>query len=135
MIKKILLAEDDYDDQEFFLKILHTRTDAAILQAVENGEEVIQFLDNTTDLPDVIILDQNMPKQNGLQTLSLLKRNKRYAHMPVVIYSTYINEMLETQSISLGAIMAVAKPYDKKGYNGMIDKILTCISSVLPGGA
>ncbi|AEV99514.1 hypothetical protein A4D02_27110 [Niastella koreensis] len=129
MTKKILLAEDDYDDQEFFYNVLTARTDAAILHAVENGEEVIQFLNDTTTLPDVIILDQNMPKQNGLQTLCLLKGNDRYAHIPVVIYSTYTNELLEAQCSSLGALMTAVKPVDKKGYNDMIDQILAGISS------
>jgi len=99
------------------------------LHTVENGEEVLQFLNNATHLPDVIILDQNMPKQNGLQTLCLLKGIDRYAHIPVVIYSTYTNDILLAQCLSFGALMAVVKPVDKKGYNDMIDKILTGIGS------
>lgn len=123
MVKNILLAEDDEDDSSFFVSFLKERTDLHILPVMENGEEALAFLENTTQFPDVIILDQNMPKRNGVQTLSLLKEDSRYAHIPVIIYSTYHNEVLENQCASLGALMIVPKPTSKQGYHEMIDNI------------
>src|SRR5687768_578404 len=94
---RILLAEDDVDDQEFFSDFIQTRDDVLLMPIVENGVSLFELLDSISDrdeLPHIILLDQNMPKMNGLQTLQHLKNSERYAHIPVSIYSTYTDESL-----------------------------------------
>jgi CheY-like chemotaxis protein len=128
--KKLLLAEDDADDRSFFRDFLWERQDVHLLPCVENGVELMEVLDATEDdksLPDVIILDQNMPKRNGLQTLHLLKLNDRYANIPTMVYSTYIDERLIKDSLRNGASLVFPKPSDKAGYNKMIDEFLKTI--------
>ena len=95
--RKILLAEDDEDYKYFFMDFLQSRSDIILMPIVENGIALVELLEklNTDDeLPDFIILDQNMPKRNGLQTLQILKKQSRYAHIPVMIYSTYTDDQL-----------------------------------------
>src|SRR6478672_5398443 len=94
---KILLAEDDMDDQRLFYEFLRDRSDIILMPFTENGEELILSLKEIKDtgqLPDLIILDQNMPKKNGIQTLQLLQNDNLYKGIPVVIYSTYADEFL-----------------------------------------
>lgn len=125
--KKILLAEDDADDSELFAAFLTERSDAELTLLVENGVEVIDSLTNidlTGNLPDLIILDQNMPKQNGLQTLKILKGSGDYQNIPVFVYSTYADRSLEIQSIQAGAIAVFTKPYTMKGYHEMLNNML-----------
>jgi CheY-like chemotaxis protein len=124
--KKILLAEDDNDDQQFFLDFLGNRHDIGLISTVENGEEVFEYLDSTaseSDLPDAIILDQNMPKRNGLKTLELLKQSSQYAHIPVMIYSTYTDETLIQKSTASGAALVMPKPATPEGYHNLIDEL------------
>ena len=124
-IATILLAEDDKDDQDFFFNFLRDRTDIKLLPAVENGEEVLAYLDREdSDLPTAIILDQNMPKMNGLQTLYSLRGNDRYADLLLVVYSTYADDNLINQSIAAGASMVLSKPTTAAGYHELIDRIL-----------
>jgi len=125
--RKVLLAEDDKDDQIFFRIFLNERTDIQLLPAVMNGAELINTIQNAPELPDLIILDQNMPKLNGLQTLQYLKSNPRYTDIPVVLYSTYIDENLINTGELAGATHVVSKPTDKTGYNKMIDEILAIL--------
>lgn len=127
--KKILLAEDDPDDRGFFFEFLEHRDDLLLLPPVENGEEVFQFLEKAQDgsYPDLIILDQNMPKCNGLQTLAILKNNRHYENIPVFVYSTYTDEYLKQRSIQLGAKSVLEKPFSLEGYHKMIDDILNLI--------
>jgi CheY-like chemotaxis protein len=129
--RKILLAEDDSDDQKLFCEFLSHRTDIVLMPVAENGAEALEILDSTAEeeLPDLIILDQNMPKSNGLQTLATLKANRRYAHLPVTIYSTYADESLVTNSMAAGAVLVIAKPLSRKGYDEMINTILSAIAS------
>jgi CheY-like chemotaxis protein len=128
--KKILLAEDDFDDQQFFYDFLHKREDVILLPMVENGEEVFEYLMSTAnqaEMPDAIILDQNMPRQNGLQTLQLLKKNLQFAHIPIVLYSTYADESFFTRSAAHGATLVMAKPATPDGYHKMIDALIEAI--------
>jgi CheY-like chemotaxis protein len=128
--RRILLAEDDADDKALFCDFLAHRTDIELLPVAENGVELMETLQNTSDedLPHVIILDQNMPKQNGLQTLVALKEDNRYLHLPVVIYSTYADDQLINSSYTAGARLVVSKPVSKKGYDDMITAILQSIA-------
>ena len=132
MIKRsILLAEDDEDDQQFFQNFLQNRSDIALLPIAENGVVLIDFLEEIKDgagLPDFIILDQNMPKMNGLQTLKTLKESSRYAHIPVMLYSTYTDDTLIKTGSDLGACLVMVKPITKEGYDKLITEFLKCMS-------
>jgi CheY-like chemotaxis protein len=120
--KFVILAEDDSDDQFLFENFLSDHPVMDLASAVANGEELIKVLENTSDenLPAAIILDQNMPKMNGLNTLQFLKSNDRYAQIPVMVYSTYLNEMLVKNCMNAGASLVLSKPEDKDGYHKMI---------------
>jgi CheY-like chemotaxis protein len=125
--KRILIAEDDEDDQELFYYFLGKRKDIDLMSIVENGVELIKTLQNITnkeELPDFIILDQNMPKQNGLQTLKILKGEGGYADIPVMVYSTYIDQNLLDSCMNSGASALMTKPITEEGYNKMIDSFL-----------
>ena len=130
---KILVAEDDADDRFIFHNFLSERTDIDILRYVENGLEVFSFLNSmqTPDaLPDVILLDHNMPKMNGRQTLEKLKQAERYADIPVFIYSTYADTQLINNCLASGAIKVVSKPLDSEGYNELMDELIGAANSI-----
>ena len=125
--KKILLAEDDIDDQKLFYDFLQHREDIVLMPVAENGVHLFDSLEKITradDLPDLIILDQNMPKRSGLQTLQLLKTTNRYAHIPVMVYSTYTDQQLIKVSSEMGAFSVASKPVTKDGYDEMINCFL-----------
>jgi CheY-like chemotaxis protein len=128
---KILLAEDDADDMEMFSTFLTRRDDVSVFAFAENGLEVIETLAAIKEpaaLPDIILLDQNMPKQNGLQTLKLLKEHLIYSSIPVFIYSTYADNALQERGIQAGAMQVFSKPYTMQGYTEMLERMLSVIS-------
>ena len=130
---KILLAEDDKDDRELFQEYLGDRNDLFLLPIVENGVEVwdLLHLSDPDLLPSLIILDQNMPMRNGLQTLRLLKTSPVFASIPVVIYSTYADESLVSDATKKGAMMVVSKPLNRDGYHEMMDEFLQVLEQVV----
>jgi len=129
--KKVLLAEDDLDDQKLFQEFLHHRTDVVLLPIAENGVTLLNMLEEIkpdVNLPDLIVLDQNMPKKSGVQTLQALKESSRYAHIPVVVYSTYSDQQLINTCQQMGAAVVTSKPLSQKGYNEMMDSFLNILA-------
>lgn len=130
MIRKVLLVEDDLDDRLLFETFFADRKDIYLLPPVASGLDMIEYLKgvkNNEDLPDLIVVDQNMPKMNGKQTLSFLKSTEQYAKIHVVIYSTYLDNTLLVDCKNLGADMVAVKPIDDEGYQKMMDDFLRVI--------
>jgi CheY-like chemotaxis protein len=128
--KKILLADDDADDREIFERVLSRKDNVDLIQSVENGKEVLDYLNQLpsfTELPDLIILDHNMPKMNGMETLQMLKSTPRYEGITVVIYSTYSDNSLTQKCISLGAAMVLSKPATLNEYEASIGRFLQIV--------
>jgi CheY-like chemotaxis protein len=123
---KILLVDDDIDDRLIFADLLGAADPDTALAFAENGLEMISVLEKTTgeQLPDIIILDQNMPRMTGKESLVFLKDSQRYRHIPTFIYSTYQVSDFYRECIDLGAMDVVAKPDTIQGYREMIDQFL-----------
>ncbi|MEX2235411.1 MAG: response regulator [Cyclobacteriaceae bacterium] len=125
--KKVILVEDDPDDRDLFVIFYSDRKDIDLLPSVRNGIELINYLQNISsekELPDLIVLDQNMPVMNGKQTLGYLKSNDRFSKIPAVVYSTYADSRLIIECTRLGANMVAVKPIDNDGYQKMMDDFL-----------
>ncbi len=127
---KILLADDDDDDREVFNTVIGTKPDVTLMRCLENGREVIEFLDTLPDesFPDIIILDQNMPKMNGTETLEYLKAHERYAKITVAIYSTFTDVRLVEKYRNLGAALVLTKPSRMEDYNILVNNILNLMN-------
>jgi CheY-like chemotaxis protein len=123
---KILLVEDDLDDRLIFADLLIAADPNSALTHAENGLEMITLLDKTTgeELPDLIILDQNMPRMTGKESLVFLKESQRYCHIPTFVYSTYQVSDFYRECIDLGALDVIAKPDTIQGYREMIGQFL-----------
>ena len=124
--KKIMLAEDDEDDKWIFTEIMKELTaDGTIrFNAVDNGLQIMQALENNPELPDLVILDQNMPQLNGKETLELIKKNDRFNHIPVVIYSTYNDSRISKECVTIGATQIITKPDTFEGFRDMIETLV-----------
>src|SRR5690349_6574353 len=93
-MRRILLAEDDLDDQQIFSEVIQDITNDIDLVIVSDGEQVLTVMErldkeDPENLPDLVILDQNMPRLKGDETIKLIRENPKFDHIPTVIYSTY----------------------------------------------
>ena len=90
-MRRILLAEDDVDDQLMMSEIIYELSSDINLSVFDDGEKVMQFM-RTLDhaqLPNLIILDQNMPRMKGSETIEGLQAVAKWKDIPAVIYTTY----------------------------------------------
>jgi len=124
--KKIVLVDDDADDRQIFDEILREIDPDAEVVTAENGLEMVALLDKMPEdqLPDIIILDQNMPKMTGKESLIFLKENPRYRNISTIIYSTYQVKDFYQECLELGAQDVVAKPDTMQAYREMIEQFL-----------
>jgi CheY-like chemotaxis protein len=72
----------------------------------------------------MIILDQNMPKMTGKESLVFLKESPRYQTIPTIIYSTYQVKDFYRECLLLGAQDVVDKPDSIQSYREMIEHFL-----------
>ena len=109
----ILLADDDEDDCNFFAKALDALQLSASLQMVNDGEQLMQLLNNESfRLPDVLFLDINMPRKNGIECLSEIKGNTGLKDIPVVMFSTSNSKDKIGMVFKSGADVYIHKPGD-----------------------
>src|SRR5438552_1055664 len=71
---QILLVEDSRDDADLMLEALREGTLASQVTVVENGEEAMEYLRHGA-MPDLILLDLNMPRMNGHEVLAEVKQD------------------------------------------------------------
>jgi CheY-like chemotaxis protein len=124
--KKILLVDDDMDDRLILAELLRETDEDALMIFAENGLEMVAILGKTEDddLPEMIILDQNMPKMTGKESLIFLKESPRYQYIPTIIYSTFQVKDFFRECLELGARDVIAKPDTMQAYREMIEQFL-----------
>jgi len=124
--KNIFLADDDEDDRLFFEEALKEICIDAILTIAEDGDELMEILYRPpVPLPDVIFLDLNMPKKNGFECLAEIKNNGNLKDLPIIIFTTSLQEESVSKVYSQGANYYVRKPTDYRQLKIIMRKILS----------
>lgn len=127
---KILYIDDDSDDFIFLSESLAASGNPADLIAASDGEDAINYLNSVEEeaLPSLIVLDLNMPKKDGRQTLRYLKTNPHFSQIPVVILSTSTNKNDKEICKTLGAASYLQKPNNYNGYKDIIKNFMSLLS-------
>jgi CheY-like chemotaxis protein len=84
----ILYIDDDWEDVEVFREAITSVDSQVLLYTAADGVEGFQVLDQLAIIPDFIFLDVNMPRMNGRDFLSRIKKTVRLRSIPVIMYST-----------------------------------------------
>jgi CheY-like chemotaxis protein len=109
----ILLADDDEGDRLLFKEAFSELKIKTIVNITNNGMELMEYLNNKkVQLPDVIFLDLNMPRKNGLECLIEIREHPKLKDISVAIYSTSDNEKDMEDTFRHGANVYITKPND-----------------------
>lgn len=103
---RIVIADDDEDDFSL-LKEAFAQTGAKhMLIHLKDGEELISYLYDqiklSKEFPDLVILDINMPKMDGVRALELIRATKIFPKLPIVMHSTCGNAATRARCRILG---------------------------------
>jgi CheY-like chemotaxis protein len=126
----ILMADDDPDDRELTRKAFEESHLANDLRFVENGEELLDYLNRrgkyadpaTSPRPGLILLDLNMPRMDGREALKEIKADPKLRTIRVVIMTTSKAEEDVLRSYNLSAASYIAKPVT---FESLLDVVRT----------
>ncbi len=120
MVKILFLIDDDQDDREIFREAVATCDAKIEMMFAADGIEALNILKSSTVLPDVIFLDYNMPRMNGLECLKKLKANSDTKNIPTILYTTSGDREQEKVVLLLGADYYMQKTVS---FNGLCEEL------------
>jgi DNA-binding response OmpR family regulator len=124
---RILLIEDDDDDIELLRDALQLNAVNCKIDEIREGDKAIPFLENSQRLPDVIVLDFNLPKLHGREILSLIRASKTLNAIPVMVLTTSTSPDDIQYALSMGANKFVTKPNTMQGFSSTVEAIISLI--------
>jgi CheY-like chemotaxis protein/DNA-binding Xre family transcriptional regulator len=117
---EILLVEDDPNDVELTLNAFRTARFVNHVQVVNDGVVALDYIfsrgkfagSSSQQRPQIVLLDLNLPRVNGVEVLAQIKRAEQTRSIPVVILTTSKDDLMIAKCRQLGASIYVEKPVD-----------------------
>ena len=122
---EILLVEDNEDDVVIIKEVFSDMRLATLINVVRDGEEALAYLQRqgkykVVRMPDIVLLDINMPKKNGFEVLEAMKKDPRLQSLPVIMLTTSHREEDITDSYAKGACSYMQKLVDLDQFKHLI---------------
>ena len=123
--KVVLLVEDNPDDEMLALRAFRKNGIMNEVIVARDGAEALDYILATGQyvgrpyrkMPELILLDLNLPKVDGLEVLSRLQADERTRHLPVVVLSSSDEERDIMESYKRGANSYIRKPVDFREFS------------------
>ncbi len=121
MPKHILMVDDEPNillSLEFLMKRAgyHVKT-------ASDGEAALAALQE--ELPDLILLDVNMPKRNGYEVCQIIRANANWKHIRIIMLTAKGRDVEREKGLSLGADGYITKPFSTKEVVDTVQELLT----------
>lgn len=126
--KTILLVEDNPDDVALTLRALKMNHLLNTVIVARDGSEALDLLFGTADsspmdMPELVLLDINLPKISGLEVLEKIRGNERTRLLPVVVLTTSDEDRDRIDSYSLGANSYISKPVEFEKFSQAVKQL------------
>lgn len=124
---EILLIEDNEWDIKITLRTFNNARMKNNVSVLRDGQEALDYFKGQeqkgpgSPMPDIVILDINLPKVDGFDVLKYIKCNERLKHIPVVVLTCSHDNRDILKSYRLGANSYIAKPVDQTDFENFID--------------
>jgi two-component system chemotaxis response regulator CheY len=118
---RILVVEDSVSTRSLIVSTLEAIDNLVVVES-ESGFGALKMIPQGKF--DLIVTDINMPNINGLELVSFVKKDPRYASIPLIIVTTEGREKDRERGIALGAEEYLVKPFDPGDLQGLVSKYL-----------
>lgn len=112
----ILFIEDDEIEVMKLNRALGSMSVKHQILGAENGEKALELLNSKDQQPDIILLDLNMPRMNGIEFLQILKDHENFQFIPTIILTTSNNRRDVMQCFKMGIAGYIIKPLKYDDY-------------------
>ncbi len=125
---RILIVDDDPADAEIIQELLEECATALEIHVVHDGVDALEHLSSCTrvpggGLPDLVLLDLNMPRKDGREVLQEIRATEQLQHLPVIILTTSQEEEEIEQAYRLGANCYISKPAAMADFERLVNAI------------
>ena len=120
MNKRILIVEDSPQNMRLMEMTLKAKN-YTLLKATD-GEEALDMA--TRERPDLIIMDVQLPKLNGLEVTRKLRDTVEFSHIPIIAITAFAMKGDKEKAIEAGCDAYLSKPIDTRQLPGMIAEML-----------
>lgn len=122
----LLHIEDDPNDVLLFQHACQKAGACCNLQVVADGDEAVAYLSGTGKfadrvqfpLPKLVLLDLKMPRLNGIEAMTWIRRSQKFSRLPVVVLSSSNHDVDIQRAYDAGANSYLVKPVD---FNALVD--------------
>lgn len=121
---KVLLIEDDIIEVMKLNRAISSLKLGHKIVEANNGEEALEILQKKAEIPDIILLDLNMPKISGIEFLTILKEDDVLKYIPTIILTTSSNQNDLLECYKIGIAGYILKPLRYEDYVFKIEKLL-----------
>ena len=121
---RIFLIEDDADDIELLEVSLKDNNVDYDMEVVMEGDKVQNYLQNCKELPDIIVMDFNLPRVHGREIIKQIKSNEDFRRIPLIVLTTSTAKEDIEYSYKMGADTFITKPTTIQGFNATVGAIV-----------
>lgn len=123
----ILLIEDDIDDVDLLKEALNDNKVPYQMEVIMEGDKVHNYLKAVETLPELIVMDLNLPKVSGKEILLELKSSFTFTEIPIIVLTTSSAKEDIDYCNSMGIRKYITKPATIDGWNAAIHSIINVV--------
>ncbi|WP_442601204.1 sporulation transcription factor Spo0A [Paenibacillus sp. KN14-4R] len=131
----VMLADDNREFTHLLSEFISHQEDMEVVGVAYNGNEVLRFIENHREVPDVLILDIIMPHLDGLGVLEKLREMNLSVQPQIIMLTAFGQETITQKAVQLGASYYILKPFDMDVLTSRIRQLVThtsVITSTMP---
>lgn len=121
---RILLIEDDIDDVDLLKEALSENDVHYQMQVIMEGDKVFSYLQTVEALPQIIVMDLNLPKTDGKEILQEIKSSSPLTQIPIIVLTTSSSKDDIDYCNKMGISKFITKPATIDGWNSTIHSIV-----------
>ncbi len=120
----ILYVDDDADDRMLLVEAITEADPQYVVETAENGLAAMDVLQSYSTLPCLVILDLNMPGQDGKEVIKQLKASNHFSKLKIVVFTTSSSPEDKKECASFGVDM-ITKPLSYKELENIAKILIT----------
>jgi two-component system response regulator (stage 0 sporulation protein A) len=121
---QVLLADDNREFTHLLSEFIREQDDMEVVGVAYNGNEVLRYMEQQREVPDVLILDIIMPHLDGLGVLEKLREMNLNPQPKIIMLTAFGQENITQKAVQLGAAYYILKPFDMEVLTSRIRQLV-----------